>query len=834
MGIQLETGPGTFGLAVNRKGVVATADIGYERFGITVIERSKEVWQEHHVWARTPGSRAPEAADPDWKGVFFGIAFDTDRDVWISEGNSGRLRLVDTASGNRVKLVDLNRGEWRNSFTADLAFDAARRLVFAIDQANFRVAIVDARKGQVLSSVRVGRMPFAIALSPDGNTVYVTNAGVFQYQVLPGASLEDSKRTGLAFPAFGFPSEESLRGVKRETEAGVVEVAPLGDPNVVASNSVCVIDVRDPLKPAVLDWIRTGRPFSATVFGGSAPAGVLAVGDRVYVSNAHDDSITVISASSRKVVAEIPLSIESLERFRGVMPAGMAFDPVAKWLLVAEAGINAVAVIDTETNTPIGHIPVGWLPTRVAVAGDRVYVANARGRGTGPNLRRPLLMEFGEPPTLHRGSLSTFIMPSKSELPKLTGTVYAANGFFPRVRTIEETPLPSAIRHVVLIVKENRTFDEVFGDLATPGGTDAVRIQAVPQLARFGMHGRAEGGHQQFSVKDAPVTPNHHAIAQRWAFSDNFYADSDVSVDGHHWLAGAWPDLLTESGLLAAYGGQRQFVLDGASPGRLLFAESDASVHPEEQPEAGTLWHHLERHGISFRNFGEGFELAGVVEDKNEEPTGARFLTNVPMPDPLYRNTSREYPGFNMNIPDQYRADRFMAEIGERYGAGKAPLPQFIFIHLPNDHMTAARLADGYPYEASFVEDNDLALGRILEFLSHSPWWKEMAVFVTEDDAQGGLDHVDSHRTVLLAAGPYVRRNYASHTNTSFPGLLKTIFELLHLPPLNLLDATAADLRDMFGAEPDFAPFEALIPDRRIFDASQVRMGKAPPVRMDQ
>jgi YVTN family beta-propeller protein len=842
LGIQMETGPGTFGLAISRRGMAATADIGYERFGITLLERTKEAWQERHLWARTPNSRAPEATDPDWKGVFYGICFDTDRSVWIAEGNSGRLRLVDTNSGNRQKLVDLNQDDWRNSFTADLAFDPARRLLFAIDQANFRVAIVDAKKGQVISSVRVGRMPFAIALSPDDNTAYVTNAGVFRYQPLPGASPQDSKRTGLAFPAFGFPSDESLRGARRETEAGAIDVPPLGDPNVREANSVCVIDVHDPLRPAIIDWIRTGRPFDSKVFGGSAPAGVLAVGGQVYVSNAHDDSITVISAHDRKVIAEIPLRIPSLEQLRGIMPAGMAFDPVTKWLLVAEAGINALGVIDTETNTPIGHIPVGWLPTRVAMAGDRVYVANAHGRGTGPNLRRPLLAEAGEPPSLHHGSVSTFVMPLRSELPKLTGTVYAASGLFPRP---EEPPRPAGvppaetIRHVVLIVKENRTFDEVLGDIGQlgPGGIPSaafLHVQAFPQLARFGMHGVAAGRRTQFSIKDAVITPNHHAIAQRWVFSDNFYADSDVSVDGHHWLVGAYPDLLTESGLLAAYGGQRQFILDGASPGRLLFAGSDASTHPEEQPEAGTLWHHLERHGVTFRNFGEGFELAGVVEDKDEEPTGARFLTNVPMPDPLYRNTSREYPGFNMNIPDQYRAGQFIAEMERRYGKGKEPLPQFIFIHLPNDHMAAERPADGYPYQASFVEDNDLALGRILEYLSHTHWWREMAVFVTEDDAQGGLDHVDSHRTLLLAAGPHVRRNYVSHTNSSFPGLLKTIFELLHLPPLNLMDATAASLREIFTVEEDMTPFQALVPDTRIFDASRVRMGHAPPVKMDQ
>jgi len=187
-----------------------------------------------------------------------------------------------------------------------------------------------------------------------------------------------------------------------------------------------------------------------------------------------------------------------------------------------------------------------------------------------------------------------------------------------------------------------------------------------------------------------------------------------------------------------------------------------------------------------------------------------------------------------MNIPDQYRADHFIAEAERLYGKGGAPFPGFIFIHLPNDHMTKERPEDGYPYQASFVEDNDLALGRILQYLSHTPAWREMAVFVTEDDAQGGLDHIDSHRTVLLAAGPYVKRNYLSHTNSSFPGLLKTIFELLHMPPLNLMDASAAGLYDLFTNEPDFTPYDPLVPDLRVFDSSKVKLGKAPPVKMDQ
>jgi hypothetical protein len=255
----------------------------------------------------------------------------------------------------------------------------------------------------------------------------------------------------------------------------------------------------------------------------------------------------------------------------------------------------------------------------------------------------------------------------------------------------------------------------------------------------------------------------------------------------------------------------------------LLFAQSSSSVHPEEQLEAGTIWHHLERHSISFRNFGEGFELAGVEEGPGLKPTGARLLTNVPMPAPLYVNTSRDYPGFNMNIPDQYRAAQFIREIQLRYLETGADLPRFIYIHLPNDHMARARPADGYPYEASFVADNDYALGRILEFLSGTKWWKQMSVFVTEDDAQGGRDHVDAHRTVLLAAGPYVKRNYVSHTNTSFPGLLKTIFRLLGIPPLNLLDVAASDLTDLFAAVPDFAPYRVESEDPRLFNPASAR-----------
>ncbi len=383
---------------------------------------------------------------------------------------------------------------------------------------------------------------------------------------------------------------------------------------------------------------------------------------------------------------------------------------------------------------------------------------------------------------------------------------------------------PAGIRHVILIVKENRTYDEVFGDL--PGAMGA------PQLAR--RHPRVCGRRgRRVSLRDVAVTPNHHALAPVDLQRQLLYRQRRQR--GRASLAGDPTECLDESSLMAAYGEQRR-ISGWRAPGRLLFAGSDSCVHPEEQLEGGTLWHHLERNDISFHNFGEGFELAGVNEGRDLEPTGARFLTNIPMPDPLYRNTSRQYPGFNMNVPDQFRANQFIAEIQERYIKGGAELPRLIFIHLPNDHTDAPRPADGYPYRASYVSDNDYALGRIIEFLSGTKWWKETAVFVTEDDAQSGVDHIDAHRTVLLALGPWIKRGYVTHRNSSFPGLLKTIFGLLGIPPLNLFDASATPLSDIFATRADPAGYKVLPVDRRIFDPTRVRISTSgkPGARMDQ
>jgi hypothetical protein len=250
----------------------------------------------------------------------------------------------------------------------------------------------------------------------------------------------------------------------------------------------------------------------------------------------------------------------------------------------------------------------------------------------------------------------------------------------------------------------------------------------------------------------------------------------------------------------------------------MAFAGTAASPQPEDQPEAGTLWQHLERNGITFRSFGEGLEMAGISEGPDMPPLGARFLTNMPMPDVLYRNTSREYPGFNIHISDQDRVSQLIREVTDRYINGTGELPRFLYIYLPGDSGGQPRPSEGYPYDESFVSDNDYALGRLMTFLSGTKWWSNMAVFVTEAGAQGGVDHVDAHRTFLLLAGPWTRKSYVSHTNTGFSGLFKTIFELLRIPSLNLFDATAADLSDCFTASPENAPYVVVPVDKRVFD----------------
>ena len=248
------------------------------------------------------------------------------------------------------------------------------------------------------------------------------------------------------------------------------------------------------------------------------------------------------------------------------------------------------------------------------------------------------------------------------------------------------------------------------------------------------------------------------------------------------------------------------------------FPGSTGSMDPEDYAEIGGLWEALERKHISFYNFGEANETAHVREEWVDTATGAAHGIMYPMQKALYTRTSHNYAGFNTNIPDQFRMDQFETEFTKMWLKGKNNLPQLITMQVPNDHTAGDRPEDGYIARQSFVADNDLAVGRILHFLSRTAYWKNMLVIITEDDPQGGVDHIDAHRSVLMLAGPYVKHGYTSHTHANFGSILKTIYTILDVPFVNQYDATASSLQDFFTNKPDFKPYTFEMPSKEIFD----------------
>jgi hypothetical protein len=254
-----------------------------------------------------------------------------------------------------------------------------------------------------------------------------------------------------------------------------------------------------------------------------------------------------------------------------------------------------------------------------------------------------------------------------------------------------------------------------------------------------------------------------------------------------------------------------------------MFGGADAPM-PEDEPQFGSLWEHIAASGKGLLNYGEGLEIEGAAELNGTEPEGHRLFLNAPLPKPIFESTDRRYPTFNLGIPDQFRADEFKRNFELQLKNQK--VPALIVIRLPNDHTSDPRRGDGYPYRASFVADNDLALGRIVEFLSGTSIWKDSALFVTEDDAQGGVDHVDAHRSILLVASPWVKPGSVSHVHTSMGSITRTIDELVGLGPLNLEDALAGEVTNVFDSVPHLDRFKALPADPRVFIPGKARFAR--------
>ncbi|MBN2012785.1 hypothetical protein JW960_25875 [candidate division KSB1 bacterium] len=826
-GKQIMVAPHPYGLTLSPDGNIAvTANSGVRPFSISIIRNILSANPD--VQQIPPGGTTDKGV---LAAVFMGLAISPDNSyVYVGGGQEGKVFIFDLNSGKRRGAINCNTSwnevDYKDSYIGDLVMNKSGTLLYAVDQTNFRTIIIDVKREKLIASVPVGRYPFGITLSPDESRIYVANVGMFEYSIITPINKDDN-RPGMKFPPFGYQTEKAAEGV----EIDGFKVSGLGDPNVPESFSVWTIDVKYPQAAKVTAKIKTGFLVGQMVedfpaVGGASPNSVVATQNRVYVSNGNNDCISVIDTELDTVIANIHLSIdERVRHLRGVIPFGLALSPDQKRLYVAESGINAVAVIELSDNSVLGHIPVGWFPSKLKVTDDggKLIIANAKGFGSGPNGGPDF--ELGPRGSyvgnLMNGMVSVIDIPSDDQLKNETMQVIKNNFKFEKISANEfawrkQNPVPlyagekeSPIKHIVFITKENRTFDEVFGG--------KENVNGEPSLARYGAGVTFTNMDNKQKVENATVMVNHLSLADRFTISDNFYCDSDVSADGHRWLVGTYPNEWVESTVPASYGGGRRMKPDSPAPGVLAFVGSSGAIYPEDYNEAGSIWDHFDRNNIDYFNFGLGFEFAPAFETQEYKYTGIRLAINYPMPGSLHEHTSRMYATFNMNIPDQFRVTMFMKEFKERWLGENKMMPAAMTIFLPNDHGSQERPNDGYPYRESYMADNDLALGRIVEFLSNTPYWKNMAIFVTEDDPQGGVDHIDAHRSILMVISPYAKKNYVSSVHYSFGSIMKTFWHILGIPYLNQYDAGATDLADCFMDEPDLTPYVAKKVDERIF-----------------
>lgn len=824
-----EIAPHPFGLTLSPDGKVAvTANSGTSPLSITIVRNIQEGNPE--ITQVPPGPYTDKGV---LASVFMGLAVSQDnRQVYVSGGQENKIYLFNLANGEKTDSIDCSYVndtiDYSHGYLGDLVLTKDGKKLLVVDQINFRVIIIDTGTGQLEHNIPVGRYPFGITLSPDEKKAFVANVGMYEYKPIKGINMENLKDTSLKFPPFGFGTVEADKGIKNDT----IDVPGLGDPNAIEAFSVFTIDLSDWENPYVSAKTKTGHLVGDLVegipaMGGSSPNSLAATRDYVFVSNGNNDDISVIDLRNQKEIRQIRIRPDQrVKSFRGIIPFGLAVSPDEKRLYVAESGINAIGVIDITTMEVLGHIPAGWFPSKVKLTPDGkcLVVANAKGYGSGPNAGPDFdVSQFGSYiGNLMRGSISVIPVPTDAELKGMTEEVIQNNFSFSRANDAiwkkrKNNPIPlfpgekiSPIRHIVFISKENRTYDEVFGQMENGKG--------LYSLARYGKNTSFYNHAGTDSVYDATVMPNHLKLAREFAISDNFYVDSDVSADGHRWLVNTYPNEWVETATPASYGGNRTFRPDSKAPGVYAMNSSAGAIYPEDYNEAGSMWDHLERHGIDFYNFGFSIMFEPASYQPEYMDTGVRHYINFPVPQPIFERTSRMYPTYNMAIPDQFRIDRFISEFTDKWIDGPDPMPSLITVIIPNDHGADDRPEAGYPFRESYMADNDLAVGRIVEFLSHTSYWEHMMIVITEDDAQNGVDHIDAHRSLLMIISPFVNRDYVSPIHYSFGSIFKTFWNILGLPYLNQYDAGANDFGDFFITEPDFTPYQAVPVDPRIFN----------------
>jgi sugar lactone lactonase YvrE len=612
-----------------------------------------------------------------------------------------------------------------------------------------QLKVGDARKDKLV--------PAGISTSPDGETLYVACGWGFQLAAMSwdGKELRFAEFEKDSYPYTVLSNKDHKR----------LYVSLWG------AAAVAVVD------PATMRVEATWKTSSHPTEMALSPDDNL-----LYVACANSNSVHVIDTKNGETLEVVASSLYPQAQV-GSTPNSLALTPDGKGLFIANADNNNIACFDVRergASKSLGYIPVGWYPTsvRIDAKNGRLYVANGKGLMSQANPQGPQPLKEKDPPAtvrqyiggLFRGTFSIIESPSPVDMAKYTRLAYQCSPLqqgdkvvVPPTRA-DDNPIPakvgdkSPIKHCIYIIKENRTYDQVFGDMKEGNGDASICI---------------------FPEK---VTPNHHKLAREFVLLDNFYVESEVSADGHEWSMAAYAtDFVEKSWPLSYRGGLGK--LTYPSEGAFEIARSSG----------GYIWDRCAEAKVTFRSYGEFISNP----KKQGEPATARVKTLEGHFDPFFR-------GYDLDYTDQKRADRFIEELQRFEKEGE--LPQFIVLRLPNDHTYGT--SPGKPTPTAMVADNDLALGRVVDAVSHSKFWKDTAIFVVQDDAQNGSDHVDAHRTVALVVSPYTKRKFVDSSMYSTASMLRTMELILGLKPMSQFDAAALPMFHSFQSQPILTPFD--------------------------
>jgi len=512
-------------------------------------------------------------------------------------------------------------------------------------------------------------------------------------------------------------------------------------------------------------------------------------GKALYVACANSTQVAVLDPATGNSLQTINAALYPQAPV-GNTPNSLAITPDGEMLFIANADANNLAVfniVDAKAAKPLGFIPTGWYPTSVRYnkLDKMIYVANGKGMsskanrvGPGPfgGFDRTITEYIG---TLFRGTVSAIPLPTPDSMAKYSNVAYDCS---PLLKTLEarsddveaDNPIPrklgdkSPIKYVIYCIKENRTYDQVFGDMKQGNGE--------PELCLF----------------PEAITPNHHKLASEFVLLDNTYVDGEVSADGHEWSMGAYATDFVEKLWPLSYRGSPKGTFGYPSEGALDFPA---------RPAGGYLWDRAKEAGVTYRSYGEWINNG----KKNADGTFEDGKASVPA---LEGHFDPKFRGYDLDYRDVKRAERFNSEIQRFEQTGD--MPRLQILRLPNDHTFGTRV--GKPTPTAQVADNDLALGMVVEAVSNSKFWKETAIFVIEDDAQNGPDHVDAHRVVSLVISPYTKRKHVDSTLYSTTSFLRTMELILGLKPMSQFDAAARPMYNSFTAKPDFTPYKHMVP----------------------